>query len=155
MSAVDDPAWKAGYAAYRDSLGFLENPHDSYSDAGRRWIDGYVKSMQDQREPIQVGPRSELDLSTLDGCLMPWRPDLNQPQLIQISGKFFVSFYETEVSLHEAMAGLHVHAYTIKVTCNAADTIASIKEAGVNVCLNARVTERGTIQYTELRWETP
>lgn len=47
--AVNDPAWSAGYRAFADGLGFLDNPYDSYSDEGRRWIDGYVKSMQDKR----------------------------------------------------------------------------------------------------------
>ena len=42
-------AYRQGYDAERAGLGFLDNPFDSYSDEGRRWIDGYVKSMQDRR----------------------------------------------------------------------------------------------------------
>lgn len=46
---MNNEAFRNGYDSHTKGQGFLDNPHDSYSDEGRRWIDGYVKSMQDQR----------------------------------------------------------------------------------------------------------
>lgn len=44
----NDP-YQRGYDDQKMGLGFLDNPYDSYSVMGRRWIDGYVKAIQDQR----------------------------------------------------------------------------------------------------------
>lgn len=46
---MNNEAYDRGYEAQKQGLGFLDNPYNTESDEGRRWIDGYVKSMQDQR----------------------------------------------------------------------------------------------------------
>lgn len=41
--------FEKGYAAELAGLGFLDNPNEQDSVAFRRWVDGYVRSMQDRR----------------------------------------------------------------------------------------------------------
>lgn len=46
---MSDDAYKRGYEDQGKGLGFLDNPYTQYSTEARRWVDGYVKAMQDQR----------------------------------------------------------------------------------------------------------
>lgn len=54
-------SFKTGYEAQHRGEGFLDNPYDSYSVDGRRWIDGYVKSMQDCRCPAEQIQPTDLE----------------------------------------------------------------------------------------------
>lgn len=49
VDVLDVTAFERGYLDEGKGLGFLDNPFDTHSIEGRRWIDGYVKSMQDKR----------------------------------------------------------------------------------------------------------
>lgn len=49
IPAEDMSSFDTGYQDERAGLGFLDNPFNSLSVEGRRWIDGYVKSMIDRR----------------------------------------------------------------------------------------------------------
>jgi hypothetical protein len=46
--------FERGYQDERKGLGFLDNPFDTHSVEGRRWIDGHVKSMQDRRRTLAL-----------------------------------------------------------------------------------------------------
>ena len=51
-AAADGSPFHRGYRDERKGLGFLDNPFDAYSVEGRRWIDGFVRSMQDRRKEV-------------------------------------------------------------------------------------------------------
>lgn len=104
----------------------------------------------------QVGPMVELDLRDITGYLFAWRPETEQPQLIEIEGKFFVSIYPDEDLLDAGMRSLDVTGYTVKEINDGPDFAASIREAGVGICINARqVREPNVLHYSELRLGAP
>lgn len=43
-------AYQRGYQDQGKGLSFLDNPYEQDSVEARRWVDGYVKAMQDKRD---------------------------------------------------------------------------------------------------------
>lgn len=48
LTAKQQEAHVSGYDAERIGMGFLDNPYPQDSVNARRWVDGYVQSMQDR-----------------------------------------------------------------------------------------------------------
>ena len=101
----------------------------------------------------QLSDGRVLELSDLNGQLIPWRLEYRQPQLIDIEGQPFVPIFSDEPALDALMATLGVSDYEIRMIDDGRDFMDSLTEAGVKGCFNVYCIEGGKLRYTEVHMD--
>jgi hypothetical protein len=83
----------------------------------------------------------------LDGYLIPWRMDEDQPQLLEIEGTNFIPVFSTEEKLNEAMALLQVR-YSIKQISEERTFLESVLPHA-RVMIDPWINEAGNTRWLE------